>query len=285
MGNKGDLPASPRFAMKSPVPRPPRSSLPSTEAGAWLLQLLLQLCTQSVKDVARIPLWPSTSVHALRKRMKKLQSLLRLVPPGAQPAALRELRDSIRELKGAVAAQRDADVLSALGLDLGGRTRPPRTAPVDPVPILRLAYALTRQVRALDVAALTWERVERRYQKTCRRAQQAWQVARHQPEGEPLHDWRKRVKDLYYQTLALQRWLRRPKRLRRTHQLGALLGHRLDLDLYRAQLKRTKKRPPPKLLAEVKVRQARLNQRIFRRAESVFDRAVPRLHPPARPRR
>jgi hypothetical protein len=93
------------------------------------------------------------------------------------------------------------------------------------------------------------------------------------------------VKDLYYQTLALQRWLRRPKRLRRTHQLGALLGHRLDLDLYRAQLKRTKKRPPPKLLAEVKVRQARLNQRIFRRAESVFDRAVPRLHPPARPRR
>jgi hypothetical protein len=271
--------------MKSPVTRPPRSPLPSTEAGAWLLQLLLQLCTQAVKDVARIPLWPATSVHALRKRMKKLQSLLRLVPPGAQPAALRELRDSIRELKGAVAAQRDTDVLLALGRDLGGRTRPPRTEPIDPVPILRLAYALTRQVHALDVAALTWERVERRYQKTCRRAQQGWQLARHQPEGAPLHDWRKRVKDLYYQTLALQRWLRRPKRLRRTHQLGALLGHRLDLDLYRAQLKRAKKRPPPKLLAEVKVRQARLNRRIFRRAESVFDHSATRLHPPARPRR
>jgi hypothetical protein len=270
--------------MKPPVTRPRRSPLPSTEAGAWLLQLLLQLCAQAVKDVAKIPLWPSNSIHALRKRMKKLQSLLRLVPPGAQPAALRELRDSIRKLKGAVAAQRDTDVLSALGRDLGGRTRPPQSAPIDPVPILRLAYALTRQVHALDLAALTWERVERRYQKTCRRAQQAWQVARHQPEGEPLHDWRKRVKDLYYQTLALQRWLRRPKRLRRTHQLGALLGHRLDLDLYRAQLKRARRRPPRKLLAEVKVRQARLTRRIFRRAKSVFDHSEPRLHPPARPR-
>lgn len=271
--------------MKSLVTRPPRSPLPSTEAGAWLLQLLLQLCTQAVKDVARIPLWPSTTVHALRKRMKKLQSLLRLVPPGGQPAALRELRDSIRKLKGGLAAQRDADVLSVLGRDLGGRMRPPRIAPVDPVPILRLAYALTRQVQALDVAALTWERLDLRYQKTCRRAQQAWQVALEQPDGEPLHDWRKRVKDLYYQTLALQRWLRCPKRLRRTHQLGALLGHRLDLDLYRAQLKRARGRPPRKLLAEVKTRQARLTRRIFRRAESVFDHRAPRLHPPVRARR
>lgn len=283
MGNKGDLLASPRFAMKSSGTR--RSPPPSSEAGAWLLQLLLQVCTQAVKDVARIPLWPTTSVHALRKRMKKLQSLLRLVPPGAQPAALRELRDSIRSLKGAVAAQRDADVLLELGRDLGGRTRPPRSAPIDPVPILRLAYALPRQVQALEWAALTWERVERRHQKTCRRAQQAWQVARHQPEGEALHDWRKRVKDLYYQTLALRRWLRRPKRLRRTHQLGALLGHRLDLDLYRAQLKRARQRPPPKLLAEVKARQVRLTRRIFRRAESVFDHSAPRLQPPVRPRR
>jgi len=250
-----------------------------------LLQLLLQLCTQSVKDVARIPLWPTTSVHALRKRMKKLQSLLRLVPPGAQPAALRELRDSIRKLKGAVAVQRDTDVLIALGRDLGGRKRPHQSAPIDPVPILRLAYALTRQVHAIDVSGLTWTRVERRYQKTCRSAQQAWQVARNEQKGDPLHDWRKRVKDLYYQTLALQRWLRSPKRLRRTRQLGALLGHRLDLDLYRAQLKRAKRRPPRKLLAEVKVRQTRLTRSIFRRAEAVFDHSAPRLHPPARPRR
>lgn len=271
--------------MKSPVTRARRSSLPNAEASAWLQQLLLQLSTQAVKDVARIPLWPSTSVHALRKRMKKMQSLLRLVPPGAQPAALRELRDAIRELKGAVAVQRDTDVLIALGRNLGGQTRPQRGAPIDPVPILRLAYALPRQVHALDVAAITWERVERRHKKTCRRAQQAWQVARHQPEGEPLHDWRKRVKDLYYQALALQRWQRHPKRLRSTHQLGTLLGHRLDLDLYQAQLKQSKKRPHRKLLAEVKVRQARLTRRIFRRAESVFDHSMPRLHPPPQPRR
>jgi len=266
--------------MKHTITRSRRVPATNMEAGAWLQRLLLQVCSQAVTDVRRISLWPTDAVHALRKRMKKLQSLLRLVPPGPEPEALRSLRAAIGKLKATVAVRRDNDVLVELARDLGVHRRLTRNAPIDPAPILLQVRALMRQVRVLNLADLNWEQLDRRYQKTCRRAQQAWKAVQRQPKGELFHEWRKRVKDLHFQTLALHLWMRRPKQRRRTHQLGALLGQRCDLDLYQARLERAKQRPPRKLMAAVKVRQVQLTRRIFQRAEAVFERGPPRLYPP-----
>ena len=268
------------------VARSRRARPSRTVAGVWLKGLLLQLCTQALRDAVRIPRWPETAVHALRKRMKKLQSLVRLVPPGPEPAQLQSLRAVLRQLKGVVAAQRDHDVLVALDQDLGvqprGRLRVRRAIAAAPAARLGLARAMIRQVQALDLEALTWDEVARRYRKTCRRARQAWANAQRQPSVDELHDWRKRVKDLHYQSLALHPWLRRRKPIRRTHHLGALLGHRLDLDLYAARLTRDQRRPPRKILVEVKDRRRRLTRRIFQRGKQVFARPLPRLKSPGR---
>ncbi len=270
--------------MTSPllVVRSPRFRSARAPGGEWLKRLLLQLCVQAARDATRIPRWPESAVHALRRRLKKLQSLLRLVPPGPDPAQLQALRAALRQLKAAVAPQRDQDVLVALARELGLPARPRRALAAAPVAPLRLVRALTRQVRALDLGGLGCEEVAQRYQKTCRRAQQAWKSARREPSVDTLHDWRKRVKDLHYQSLALHRWLRRRKRLRHTHQLGALLGRRLDLDLYASRLGQDRRRPPRTLLAEVEGRRRRLTRRIFQRGQQVFTRPLPRLQPPAR---
>jgi hypothetical protein len=221
----------------------------------------------------------------MRRRLKKLQSLVRLLPPGPDPAPLQALRAALRQLKAALAPQRDYAVRLALDRKLGRKARPRRARAAAAVSPLGLARALTPRVRALDLAGLDWDELAERFRKTSHRARQAWKSARSQPSIDALHDWRKRFKDLHYQSLALNRWLRRRKPLRRTHQLGALLGRRLDLDWYAARLAREQRRPSRALVTEVDARRSRLTQRIFRRGQQLFAHPLPRFEPPVSQRR
>ena len=71
--------------------------------------------------------------------------------------------------------------------------------------------------------------------RTYRRGRKAMKAARKDPSAENLHEWRKRVKDLWHATELVGD--ARPKRLekfaKRTHKLSSLLGDHHDLHVLR----------------------------------------------------
>jgi CHAD domain-containing protein len=192
------------------------------------------------------------NIHSARKRFKKLRSLLRLVRPLRDegfPSEMRLLRDAGRHL----AAARDADVLIATVRELGSadpaNSWSALEAGLRPGPdIAGLEEKLRRTVSALqdfeekiaawpalpsDAAAAT-AGIASAYRK----GRKAWIRAESRRTPEVLHEWRKRVKDLWYHTRLLSE--ADPVMMERAASLGRLadvLGSRHDLDVLESTVK------------------------------------------------
>jgi CHAD domain-containing protein len=222
------------------------------EAAVWLKRLLVQLATRAEQDVQRVPLHPETAIHSLRKRMKKLLALLRLARPALSVEQFANLKTAIRDLKRAVATQRDAHVMTRLAEDFGdpsgstGSASSPRkpsrrksaqaeisNATMDHM--ARLGARLTDRLGRLRLYSLGWESLAAAYAKTYRKGRKSLAKSEKTHATDDLHAWRKAVKDHYYQMLALYPWLGHPRRLRRTRRLASLLGKVHDIDVFLAQ--------------------------------------------------
>jgi CHAD domain-containing protein len=190
---------------------------------------------------------PEEAVHEARKDMKKLRALLRLARGElGEEIFEREnacFRDAARELAGT----RDADVMletldaldlpAGLGLELRQVIQAERDGarPDGREAAARSAAAMLKEARkrvddwplerdSFDVLADGLERTYRRGRRTLRAAQE-------EPTAEALHDWRKRVKDLWYHhTLLRELW---PPVMRaagdEAHELSDRLGDDHDI--------------------------------------------------------
>src|SRR3954470_207419 len=160
---------------------------------------------------------PVEAVHDARKRLKKTRSLLRLARPGLRRrdygADNRALRDAGRALSGA----RDADVMVETVEKLGERFAGHAPAKTFETVRDRLAEDAAAQradghgehadrLRALVARVERWSvRGEDRdvlvpaVRRTYARGRAAFARADAEPTAENLHQWRKRVKDLWYQ--------------------------------------------------------------------------------------
>lgn len=242
--------------------------------GAWMKRLLLQLAARAEHDARRIPAWPGTSIHSLRKRIKKLSALLRLASPCIKPAELDALRTTLRNIKHSVAAQRDSDVMAGLMHEFGLPVPHRQVPPVQGRKVLALIHEARRQLQHLPMADPSWELVARRYVKTYDNARKAWKLARKQPRPATLHQWRTKVKEHYYHSLALDRWMKQPRHLRRVRRLGSLLGSCHDVDVLTDSLSTNGNPPDDAPTARLSAKRAKLTRRIFHRAEKVFARPV-----------
>jgi CHAD domain-containing protein len=165
---------------------------------------------------------PVRAVHSARKAVKKERSLLRLAR-GAMPAKQRRrenraLRDAARGLSGA----RDADVMIATIIQLSERFAgqlPESTFReiADQLERTRDAERGQRTGSALDTRAVQelgavrlriddwqltkggWNAIESGLLRSYQRGGKAFARAQRERSLEDLHEWRKRVKDLWYQ--------------------------------------------------------------------------------------
>lgn len=170
-------------------------------------------------DALRGPGDPHARVHAARRAIKRTRSLIRLVRAGLGPHAELaeiELRDAARRL----ALRRDA----AVAADVFTRLVP------EPTPALAavgVALAAVRDGAAADQAALAaaaedldrvrarvaawpdfadgWGVLAHGLRDSYRRGRAAMRAAFARPSAAAFHAWRRRVKDLWYHTLLLQR--------------------------------------------------------------------------------
>ena len=254
--------------------------------GARVVRLMTALCRHAEADLRRMPHAPAQAVHALRVRMKKLRSLLRLVRGTIPQAQMNRLRRLIRQIKDAFAGARDLEVLKKLAASLQRRFGVPalelratarRTNAATSARTRALArrrvMLLQRQVAALSVDKLTPDEVVARYaqcQHGCRRRMKKCASG---GDAAALHRWRKRVKEWYYLSLALGRLPHALKCVRPARELGRLLGQVNDLRLLDAHVSGTD--------SAAQWRKA-IARRVRRKKSRLFAVAAKSLHLPER---
>jgi CHAD domain-containing protein len=214
------------------------------------------------------------AVHTVRKRLKKARSLLRLARGGDLGRAVaRHANHELRAVGADLAPQRDADALVEVvdALIAAGPTedRPVgdpgdradadadalaevRARLVDRAEAVRSAGAVDRRMavgaaRTLEQTATWlvripartegWEALAPGFTREYRRGREAFHALGEAPTVDDLHEWRKRVKDLWYHQRLLRRLWPEGQRpmvdaadeladaLGDDHDLGLLLAH------------------------------------------------------------
>lgn len=193
---------------------------------------------------------PVRAVHGARKNLKKTRSLLRLLRPLLDSGSYRRESGELRAAGQALSGTRDADVmhqtLQALATRHVGRLPAGhferlRESLVAGLPADPAGTAVAEVIAALSAAAARvpgWPLEDRRWSdvrdglsRSYSRGHATFAAARRQPTVENLHDWRKRVKDLWYQQrLLMALW---PEVLgaqaEQAHVLSEMLGDDHDL--------------------------------------------------------
>jgi len=209
---------------------------------------LLQLGDETLLDDRAV------AVHTARKDIKKARSLLRLAKGSLDPEAYRSQNDRLRLAAHELAAIREADAMVASLSKLVERrsgemseacsqaTRDwlasRQSSGVDPkdvaAPAAR-AGGLLRQVRAdaqiLSLGYGSWETIEPGLRRGYRLGREGLEAAAASPDDDTLHEWRKRVKDMWYSLRLLHdAW---PPVLEvlgdEAHRLSEILGDHHDL--------------------------------------------------------
>jgi CHAD domain-containing protein len=200
-------------------------------------------------------------VHAVRKRMKRLRAAWRLIRAELDADVFRAENKRFRDIGRSLAALRDARICvratDELRRDFRRKSGSGELVQVRDVLAgefasiaaaarerdwrRQLAASLEDARRAVDrweLEKIEWAHLRHGLRKTYKKGRRARDKARREPTDENLHEWRKRVKDLWYQ-LDLLRALS-PKAvarfLRKTEKLSDQLGEDHDLAVLRTAL-------------------------------------------------
>jgi CHAD domain-containing protein len=198
------------------------------------------------------------AIHAARKDMKKLRAVLRLVRDGLGDEVFRAENRRYRDAARLLGASRDAEVkvetLGALAERFGGempgeaalawratleRERDEATGGGEGEVRARIDAALAAleagiaEIPDWPLGADSWELLEPGLSRSYRRSRREWKRTRRDASAASVHEWRKRVKDLWYQLRIVRKaW---PAVIDATadqaHELADRLGDHHDLAL------------------------------------------------------
>src|SRR4051812_10742739 len=192
------------------------------------------------------------AVHEARKNLKKLRSLLRLVRDELGDELYRHENERLRDAGRELSRSRDAEVklktATALRERFGGQSEPPGVdewaealeAERDELEAESggsseraiAGVEVTRaRIELWPVGGLDWESFEPGLKRAYKRGRNRFAEVQDDPSDDNVHEWRKRVKDLWYQLRILcEAW---PGVIGGTadeaHELANALGDHHDL--------------------------------------------------------
>lgn len=235
--------------------------------------VLLHLAEEARRELDSIATRPVRAIHSLRTRMKNLRALLLLVKPRIPKSERRSVVALAGSLKDAFSAQRDAHVVAALRAKLAGRgeTVPRETMTPQAAERNKTAKAnasrLIRMVSKLGLNGLPWAEVFDGYLRSYRAGRKAMKVCERKPTTAAFHDWRRPVKDLFFQSQVLQPLDGMKARRRQSDRLGDRLGKLNDLELLHSTAKKSRTAAVSKHLTK---KQRALKAGIFNVAAKLF---------------
>lgn len=192
-------------------------------------------------------------IHDARKRCKMLRALLHLVRGGLDAKKRRTEIARWRAVAGALGRARDASVrrdtfrsivtrpnaCRELASRIEADAEAARRACLDAAVLGRTTARVSAGRRAWERLSLKhhgWRTIEAGLRGGYREARVALRVVVHEPSDEALHEWRKRVKTLWYHVRLLGKV--RPKKLKplcgTLEKIGGILGADHDLAMLRA---------------------------------------------------
>jgi len=237
-------------------------------AGPALRSALAKLLRETSRSLEHFDRNPADRAHFVRTRMKRLQSLARLVPGGA---SWREMfLPPCRDLKDLFAEMRDAGIVRALAEKYApGEARHLRAASR---PDVRLAVHLAQFASGVlsdypSWKTIEWKTIADRAAGTYRAAREGWKQARR--SGAPdaaFHEWRRRVKRLLYQCEYLGGRAQLVRLSARIDRLGETLGEIQDVCMAEDWIKKHVGKIPRDLPRSKRV----LRRRALERGERLF---------------
>jgi len=190
-----------------------------------LRRIVKERITTSMEHLDRYDQSPDKAIHEVRKNMKKSRAALRLVRYSISDATYKALNAKYRDLSRMLAAAREAAVhLKTLDALRGDLKHPkdseavekvlkadyrsahrqllqPKNIPMD------LRIQLKQSIREIDdlpIAGEGFDMFRKGIKRIYKQGRKAMTLAKASPDGEHLHDWRKRVKYLWYHLRLLQ---------------------------------------------------------------------------------
>lgn len=235
--------------------------------------VLLHLAEEARRDLDSLAARPVRAIHSLRTRMKNLRALLLLVRQRIPKQARKAVAVLAGELKDAFSEQRDAQVIAALRVkfpDLRNSNAKEKVAPQN-ADRDRMAKAdasrLIRMLTKIGLSGLTWADVIGGYLRSYRAGRKAMKACEREQSAKSFHEWRRPVKELFYQSQALQPLDRMKHRRGAAERLGDRLGEMNDLQMLRDGSEKTRASGSMKEIAK---RQRELKPAIFKAAAKLF---------------
>jgi CHAD domain-containing protein len=241
------------------------------------------------------------TVHETRKRLKRLRACVRLARDAIGDATYKRENAAFRAAGQRISRPRDAQVLLETLDALTERFADELPQEASAALRARLAQehdaaaaslrdgdgAIAATIVTVDHAlsrTTTWTFARDDFgalspglQRIYRRGRKAMKAARKDPSAENLHEWRKRVKDLWHATEIVGD--ARPKQLERfakqTHKLSSLLGDHHDLHVLRSYIEThpqcfAEERHQQALLAVLDRRSRRLRAKALARGRKLY---------------
>lgn len=174
--------------------------------------------------------------------MKKLCAILRLAETRPKRGKCGELFAKARAIKAAVSGDRDEHIIHKLAEKLGIEVPQEQGVPKrasDSGPAVMLGDQCKRLLAVIDsfsCCEVTWMQVKRRHCHAIKMAKKSLRKCVRSEDGTEFHRWRKRVKTLYYQSLALHEAGCGYGRLLRLRELAHKLGDEHDLSVLAGRL-------------------------------------------------
>jgi len=191
----------------------------------------------------------TAGLHGVRKEIKKMRAVFRLVRGGMRSNDYRQTLNAMRLAAKPLAPPRDALVTQKAFAAVTGRKarkfRSIQTALKSNAEHQEKSFKdhavaevarqilqdLSAQAEHLKIKGTKWAKIEARLEKSYREGRAACRAASMESAPEHLHEWRKQVKNLWYQLEFLcPHWPAKTKKLTRDlEKLGEQLGDDHDL--------------------------------------------------------
>ena len=224
-----------------PMPSRPVFALSPERPLAEEVRRVLLEQAQEAHQLLLDPPSRESAVHGARKACKRGRAALRLIQPALETAVYTQLADGFRGAAQELGPIRDADVMRRLAADTGGAAPLPVS---EAEGLARLAASRDRLAALCDLIAAVPLRIKRDhviagFERNYRKARRRMVLARAEPTGESLHDWRKAVKAHCYHLRLLEplwppilsAFAAEADQLQETlgdhHDLSVLMAHRL----------------------------------------------------------
>lgn len=197
-----------------------------------------------------------SAVHETRKCLKRIRALLRLLRPGLEDTAFRELNAELRDIAALLAPARDREILLETIAKLEAPATKPasaalatlkpliesqrragaRTSAASIEEALRRLEEVSRPLSKLTLEPADFTSIKRGLRTSFRKARQAFADAYRDGSSEAFHEWRKLVQRHWRHMQLLSRaWPEHMEaRVEAARQLSQLLGDDHDLSVLAA---------------------------------------------------